>query len=289
LIVEPAARLVQTREAVAAGTPLLSLRGVSKRFGSLQALSEVSIDIAPAEIHCLLGENGAGKSTLCNLVFGVHQPDAGEMQLDGAAHRPSGPAQALAHGIAMVHQHFSLVPDMTVVDNLMLGQTRGVLRRKAYAQRVDELSGEYGLALDPSARIQDLSVGERQRVEIVKCLMRQPRLVVLDEPTAVLLPAEIEGLLAVCERVAARGCSVVLVTHKLAEIKKVAHRVTVLRGGRVVAQSAQPAEDWGASGKPRRPMTTRPPRWWHPPPRHRARPPTKRCRSTASRCATRKV
>jgi simple sugar transport system ATP-binding protein len=230
---------------VVAARPLLSLRGVSKRFGSLQALSDVSIDIAPAEIHCLLGENGAGKSTLCNLVFGVHQPDAGEMQLDGAAHRPSGPAQALAHGIAMVHQHFSLVPDMTVVDNLMLGQTRGVLRRKAYAQRVNQLSSEYGLALDPSARIQDLSVGERQRVEIVKCLMREPRLVVLDEPTAVLLPAEIEELLAVCERVAARGCSIVLVTHKLAEIKKVAHRVTVLRGGRVVAQSAQPAQDIG--------------------------------------------
>jgi simple sugar transport system ATP-binding protein len=244
LIVEPASHFAQTGAAIAAARPLLSLRGVSKRFGSLQALSDVSIDIAPAEIHCLLGENGAGKSTLCNLVFGVHQPD-GEMQLDGTAHRPSGPAQALAHGIAMVHQHFSLVPDMTVVDNLMLGQTRGVLRRNAYAQRVNQLSSEYGLALDPSARIQDLSVGERQRVEIVKCLMREPRLVVLDEPTAVLLPAEIEGLLAVCERVAARGCSVVLVTHKLAEIKKVAHRVTVLRGGRVVAQSAQPAQDIG--------------------------------------------
>ncbi|HEY6354636.1 MAG TPA: ABC transporter ATP-binding protein, partial [Burkholderiaceae bacterium] len=195
--------------------------------------------------HCLLGENGAGKSTLCNLVFGVHQPDAGEMWLDGASHRPSDPAQALAHGIAMVHQHFSLVPDMTVVDNLMLGQTSGVLRRKEYAQRVDALSREYGLALNPSARIQDLSVGERQRVEIVKCLMRKPRLVVLDEPTAVLLPAEIDGLLAVCERVAVGGCSVVLVTHKLAEIKKVAHRVTVLRAGRVVAQSTQPAQDIG--------------------------------------------
>lgn len=245
MIVDPASRLVQTREAVAADTPLLSLRSLCKRFGSLQALSDVSIDIAPAEIHCLLGENGAGKSTLCNLIFGVHQPDAGEMRFEGIAHRPSGPAQALAHGIAMVHQHFSLVPDMTVVDNLMLGQTRGVLHRKAYARQVDRLSSEYGLAFDPSARIQDLSVGERQRVEIVKCLMREPRLVVLDEPTAVLLPAEIEGLLAVCERVAARGCSVVLVTHKLAEIKKVAHRVTVLRGGRVVAQSTQPTQDIG--------------------------------------------
>ena len=227
----------------AAKPPLLSLSGLSKRFGSLQALEDVSFEIAPAEIHALLGENGAGKSTLCNLVFGVYQPDSGEMRFDGVAHHPTGPAQALAQGIAMVHQHFSLVGDMTVVENLMLGQVRGVLKRQDYARRVDELAQEYGLALDPNARIQDLSVGERQRVEIVKCLMRNPRLVVLDEPTAVLLPAEIDGLLAVCERIAAKGCSVVLVTHKLAEIKKVAHRATVLRGGRVVAHSAAPAQE----------------------------------------------
>jgi general nucleoside transport system ATP-binding protein len=223
-----------------AGAPLLSLRGLGKRFGSLQALAEVDLDIAAGEIHCLLGENGAGKSTLCNLVFGVYQPDQGEMRLSGQPHRPGGPAQALARGIAMVHQHFSLVADMTVVENLMLGQSRGVLRQQECASRVRALAEHYGLVLDPWARIQDLSVGERQRVEIVKCLMREPRLLVLDEPTAVLLPAEIDGLLKVCQRVAARGCSIVLVTHKLAEIKKVAHRVTVLRGGRVVAASSDP-------------------------------------------------
>ena len=223
--------------------PLLSLRGMSKRFGTLQALDDVSVDIEPGEIHCLLGENGAGKSTLCNLIFGVYTPDAGQMLLGGEAHRPQGPADALARGIAMVHQHFSLVPDLTVVDNLLLGQARGVLKRADCAQRVRELSAHYGLALDPNARIQDLSVGERQRVEIVKCLMREPRLLVLDEPTAVLLPAEIDGLLDVCQRVAAQGCGVVLVTHKLAEIKKVAHRVTVLRGGRRVAQSSAPARE----------------------------------------------
>ena len=227
----------------AAAQPLLALRGMSKRFGSLQALAEVSVEIAPGEIHCLLGENGAGKSTLCNILFGVYPADDGQMQLSGAPHRPSSPADALKRGVAMVHQHFSLVPDMSVVENLMLGQARGVLRRGEVAERVKALSSEYGLALDPWARIQDLSVGERQRVEIVKCLMREPRLMVLDEPTAVLLPSEIEGLLGVCQRVAARGCSVVLVTHKLAEIKKVAHRVTVLRGGRVVAQSADPANE----------------------------------------------
>jgi ABC-type uncharacterized transport system ATPase subunit len=221
-------------------TPLLSLRGLAKRFGSLQALADVDLDIEAGEIHCLLGENGAGKSTLCNMVFGVYQPDVGDMHLAGRTHRPGSPAQALASGIAMVHQHFSLVADMTVVENLMLGQSRGVLRQQECAARVRALAEHYGLILDPWARIQDLSVGERQRVEIVKCLMREPRLLVLDEPTAVLLPAEIEGLLEVCQRVAARGCSIVLVTHKLAEIRKVAHRVTVLRGGRVVAASSDP-------------------------------------------------
>ncbi len=239
-LADPAA---PTAAAPAAVPPLLSLRGLSKRFGSLQALQDVSLDIAAAEIHALIGENGAGKSTLCNLVFGVYQPDSGEMRFDGAPHVPGGPAEALAQGIAMVHQHFSLVADMTVVENLMLGQVRGVLRRRQLAESVQALSREYGLALDPDARVQDLAVGERQRVEIVKCLMRRPRLVVMDEPTAVLLPAEIDGLLEVCERMAAKGCSVVLVTHKLAEIRKVAHRATVLRGGRVVAQSASPARD----------------------------------------------
>ncbi len=220
---------------VAAAAPLLALTGLGKRFGALQALSGVTLSVAPGEIHCLLGENGAGKSTLCNLVFGVHQPDAGDMLLDGAPYKPRGPADALARGIAMVHQHFSLVQDFTVVDNLLLGQEKGILDRKACAARVRALGEQYGLPLDPFAKIEDLAVGERQRVEIVKCLMRSPRLLVLDEPTAVLLPDEIASLLEVCRRVASMGCAVVLVTHKLAEIKKVADRVTVLRGGRVVA------------------------------------------------------
>ncbi|MDB5858110.1 MAG: transporter ATP-binding protein, partial [Ramlibacter sp.] len=175
--------------------------------------------------------------------FGVHKPDAGEMTLNGAPYRPRSPADALSHGIAMVHQHFSLVPDLTVVDNLLLGQARGVLDRKAGAARLATMKERYGLALDPYARIQDLSVGERQRVEIVKCLVREPRLLVLDEPTAVLLPEEIEALLAVCKRVAAEGCGVVLVTHKLAEIREVAQRATVLRGGKVVARSSAPARE----------------------------------------------
>ena len=229
--------------AAPAVAPLLALSGISKAFGALKVLEGISLEVAPGEIHCLLGENGAGKSTLCNLVFGVHKPDAGEMRLGGELYQPKGPADALARGIAMVHQHFSLVHDFTVVDNLLLGQERGILDRRGCAAKVRALGEQYGLPLDPYAKIDDLAVGERQRVEIVKCLMRSPRLLVLDEPTAVLLPAEIESLLQVCRRVAALGCAVVLVTHKLAEIKKVADRVSVLRAGQFVAKSDSPATD----------------------------------------------
>ncbi|USU21494.1 ABC transporter ATP-binding protein [Paraburkholderia fungorum] len=217
--------------------------GIDKRFGQFQALSDVSLELFAGEVHCLLGENGAGKSTLCNVVFGVHQPDAGFMWLDGAPYRPHSPRDALAHGIAMVHQHFSLVEDVSVLDNLLLGQVRGWLDRKREAQRVRALVADLGLALDPDARVADLSVGEKQRVEIVKCLIREPRLLVLDEPTAVLLPAEIDALLDTCARVVARGCAVVLVTHKLAEIRRIASRATVLQSGRVVARSSTPSAD----------------------------------------------
>jgi ABC-type uncharacterized transport system ATPase subunit len=221
-----------------AAEPLLSLNAITKRFGDFAALSDVSLDIRAGEIHCILGENGAGKSTLCNLIFGVHRPDAGAMRYRGAPFAPSGPADSLAQGIAMVHQHFSLVPDMTIVDNVLLGRGRGVLDRKECARQLEKLAVDYGLPLAPYAKIEDISVGERQRVEIVKCLIRDPSLFVLDEPTAVLLPDEISALLDVCRRVAAGGRAVVLVTHKLAEIKKIADRVTVLRAGRVVATSA---------------------------------------------------
>jgi simple sugar transport system ATP-binding protein len=226
-----------------AGETLLEIDHVSKRFGALAALADVSLSIAAGEVHGLLGENGAGKSTLCNIVFGVHSADAGAMRLAGLPYAPSGPADALRAGVAMVHQHFSLVPDLTVVDNLLLGRARGFLRRRAFAAEVRRLSEEFGLAVRPEALVQDLSVGERQRVEIVKCLMRRPRLLVLDEPTAVLLPEEIDGLLGVCESVAASGCGIVLVTHKLAEIRRTAARVTVLRLGHVVARSDTPSQE----------------------------------------------
>ncbi|MFM0502623.1 ABC transporter ATP-binding protein [Paraburkholderia caffeinilytica] len=219
------------------------MHGIGKRFGPFQALSDVSLELFAGEVHCLLGENGAGKSTLCNVMFGVHQPDAGSMWLDGEPYQPHSPRDALAHGIAMVHQHFSLVEDVSVLDNLLLGQVRGWLDRRREAQRVRALVADLGLALEPEARVADLSVGEKQRVEIVKCLIREPRLLVLDEPTAVLLPAEIDALLDTCARVVARGCAVVLVTHKLAEIRRIASRATVLQSGCVVARSSTPLAD----------------------------------------------
>ena len=226
--------------------PLLSLEGVGKRFGSLAALEAVSLSFAAGEVHCLLGENGAGKSTLCNLIFGVHVPDAGRMRFAGRDWAPAGPAEALDSGIAMVHQHFSVVPRMTVVENLMLGQCHGVLRHAEFAARVRALGARFGLDVDPDAVVGGMSVGERQRVEIVKCLMREPRLLLLDEPTAVLPPEEIGALLDVCRRVADSGRAVILVTHKLAEIVKVADRVSVLRGGRLVAESGMARADVGA-------------------------------------------
>ena len=225
--------------------PFFAMQGVGKRFGTFDALKDIDIEFRRNEVHCLLGENGAGKSTLCNLIFGIHKPTAGTMMLDGKPFAPSGPRDALGQGVAMVHQHFSLSPELTVIDNLLLGGTLGGLNRKAEAKRIVALAKGYGLSLEPFRRIADLAVGERQRVEIVKCLMRAPRLLILDEPTAVLLPEEIASLIETVRRVAESGCAVVLVTHKLAEIKSVADRVSVLRAGRIAATSDSPASEMG--------------------------------------------
>jgi simple sugar transport system ATP-binding protein len=226
-----------------APAPLLSLDTLGKRFGSLQALEGVSLDVRAGTVQCLLGENGAGKSTLCNLIFGVYEPSAGHMTFDGAPWAPTSPAEALEQGIAMVHQHFSLVPRMTVVENLMLGQVKGMLKRHEFGARIRDIAESFGFALDPDAVVGELSVGERQRAEIVKCLMRDPKLLVLDEPTAVLPPGEIGSLLDICRRVADSGRAVILVTHKLAEIAKVADRVAVLRTGRLVADERMASAD----------------------------------------------
>lgn len=224
-------------DAMHATAPVLAIEGLSKRFGPLQALSEVGLDLHAGDIHCLLGENGAGKSTLCNAIFGLVTPDSGRMLLGGRAYRPGSPRDALKAGVAMVHQHFSLVPELTVVENLCLSAEISRFDRRVELTRLQKIAAQYGIALESDARVADLSVGERQRIEILKCLIHAPKIVVLDEPTAVLPPAEIADLLSLIERMASEGNSVLLVTHKLAEIEKVARRITVLRRGRVTFHS----------------------------------------------------
>lgn len=216
--------------------PTLALRGVTRVFGTHTALDAVDLEIAAGEVHCVLGENGAGKSTLCNIVFGTLPATSGEVLLDGVPFAPASPADALARGVAMVHQHFSLVPTLTVEENLLLGRGARRLRpdRAGLAVRLGAIEETLGLRVDPAARVGTLTVGARQRVEIVKALLDGPRLLLLDEPTGVLGPDEVDGLLATCRRVAAAGTAVVLITHKLAEVMRVGDRATVLRGGRVV-------------------------------------------------------
>jgi len=216
----------------------VELRGVTKRFPGVVANEDVSLAFEPGEVHALLGENGAGKSTLMNVVFGLQRPDEGEIVVDGRPVRFGGPSDAIAAGIGMVHQHFKLVPVFTVAENVMLGAevTRGmgVLDRGAAEERVARLSARYGLDVDPAARIEDLPVGIQQRVEIIKALDRDARLLILDEATAVLTPTEIDDLLDIVRQLKADGRAIVFITHKLAEVMAVADRVSVLRRGRLV-------------------------------------------------------
>ncbi|GAA3208944.1 ABC transporter ATP-binding protein [Actinocorallia longicatena] len=214
--------------------PALELTGMGKTFGTVRALDGVDLTVAAGEVHCVLGENGAGKSTLCNLIYGTAAPDEGEMRLFGEPYRPRRPADALKSGVAMVHQHFSLVPTLTVAENLLLRDgLRLRLPHRDLGARVAEIEASYGLRIDLTARAADLPVGDRQSVEIVKALLRSPRLVLLDEPTAVLGPAEVGALMDTCRRIAAAGRAVLLITHKLGEIETAGDTATVLRGGRV--------------------------------------------------------
>lgn len=216
--------------------PRLALDGLTRRFGAFTALDGVSLDLRAGEVHCLLGENGAGKSTLCNLVFGVHAPDAGGMRIDGRPYRPTGPRDALAAGIAMVHQHFSLVDELSVVDNLMLGRVRGVLDRGAWARRLDALAERYGLALKPFARVGSLSIGERQRVEIVKCLMAEPRLLILDEPSLGLSPLLVEEMFALVRTLNSQGLPIMLVEQNVVQSLDLATRAYILENGTVALE-----------------------------------------------------
>ncbi len=230
--------------------PILELRGITKRFPGVLANDHIDLTLNQGEIHALLGENGAGKSTLMNVLYGLYHPDEGEILVRGNPIRMTGPRDAIAQGIGMVHQHFMLIPVFTVTENVMLGDesiTNGVvLDRKKVAREIRELSTKYGLEVNPDLYIKDLSVGVQQRVEIIKLLYRKADILILDEPTAVLTPQEADDLFQVLRNLKARGNSIIFITHKLREVLELADRITVLRLGKVVGsadpQSATSAE-----------------------------------------------
>jgi simple sugar transport system ATP-binding protein len=222
----------------------LELRGVTKKFGSLIANDSIDLVVESGEIHSLLGENGAGKSTLMNVLYGLYQADAGQILLDDKVIKFSGPGDAMAAGIGMVHQHFMLIPVFTVAENVALGHEPtkgfGTLDLDAARNLVIKISDRFGFKIDPDALIEDLPVGAQQRVEIIKSLARDAKILVLDEPTAVLTPQETDELMGIMRDLAKSGTSIVFITHKLREVKAVADRITVIRQGKVVGQ-AQPS------------------------------------------------
>jgi general nucleoside transport system ATP-binding protein len=224
---------------------LLELRAIAKRFPGVLANDDVSLTVGAGEIHALLGENGAGKSTLVKIVYGVLRPDAGVMHLDGEVYAPASPSEARERGIGMVFQHFSLFDALTVAENIALGI--GSRRaRKGLGDRIAAVSSVYGLRLDPGRLVGTLSVGERQRVEVVRCLLQAPKLLIMDEPTSVLAPQEIEVLFATLRRLKSEGCSILYISHKLEEIRALCDGATVLRGGKVVA-SCDPRQETARS------------------------------------------
>ncbi len=219
------------------GTLAVEMHGIVKRFPGVVANDGVDFDLRAGEVHALLGENGAGKSTLMNVLDGLYRPDAGEIRVFGAPVELRSPRDAIAAGIGMVHQHFALVPTQTVTENVLIGLDRPRFRVDLgrFDDEVAELAGRHGLAVDPRARIWQLSVGEQQRVEILKMLYRGARILILDEPTAVLAPQEAADLFATLRGMVAAGTSVVFISHKLAEVTRISDRVTVMRRGKVTA------------------------------------------------------
>jgi ABC-type uncharacterized transport system ATPase subunit len=223
----------------------LELRGITKRFGSLVANDNINLTVEEGQIHALLGENGAGKSTLMNVLFGLYDPEEGQIVLDGQVHDFDGPGDAMRAGIGMVHQHFMLIPVFTVAENVILGfeptRSGGLLDLRKARERVRELSDRFGFDIDPDARVGDLSVGAQQRVEIIKALSHDAKVLVLDEPTAVLTPQETDELMEIMRQLASEGTSIVFITHKLREVKAVADTITVIRHGKVVGSASPEA------------------------------------------------
>ncbi|MFE4726439.1 ABC transporter ATP-binding protein [Microbacterium sp. NPDC056736] len=225
----------------------LELRGITKRFGSLVANDHIDLVVQPGEIHALLGENGAGKSTLMNVLYGLYQADEGEILLNDVVQHFRGPGDAMNAGIGMVHQHFMLIPVFTVAENVMLGhedtKALGALDLAKARQHVRAVADRFGFEVDPDAIVGDLPVGVQQRVEIIKALSRDAKVLVFDEPTAVLTPQETDELMAIMRQLRDEGTSIVFITHKLREVRAVADRITVIRLGKVVGEAAPTASN----------------------------------------------
>jgi general nucleoside transport system ATP-binding protein len=225
-------------------TIVLEARNITKQFPGVLANDHVNFDLRKGEIHALLGENGAGKTTLMNILYGLHKPDSGEVFVNGKSIVIHSPKDSIQAGIGMVHQHFMLIPVFSVAENIMLGDETthlGMLDTNAVSRRVRELSQQYGLDVDPSALVGQLSVGAQQRVEIVKTLYRNAQIVILDEPTGVLTPQEADDLFRIMRQLTGRGVSIIFITHKLKEVLAVADRITTMRAGQVVG-TVQPKE-----------------------------------------------
>ena len=218
------------------GVPYIQMKDICKSFGSVAANHGVSLSVEKGEIHALLGENGSGKSTLVNMLSGIYAPDSGDILIDGKATHFSSPRDAIAAGIGMVHQHFKLVDILTAKENMVLGQQGCglVMRERELARKISALGQKYGLIVDPDKKIYNMSVGEKQTVEILKVLYRGANVLILDEPTAVLTPQETKSLFDILRNMKKEGCAIIIITHKMHEVLAISDRVTVLRKGEAI-------------------------------------------------------